>query len=131
VTTRRAGRARLKLLFVCSRNRWRSPTGEEVFRRRGLDTRSVGTSPHARRSVTADDLRWADVVLVMEAKHRQQLRARYARLLEHKPLHVLRIRDLYRPMDPELVSLLCARVEPILAALETDAPSSHASDDER
>lgn len=121
---------RLKLLFVCSRNRWRSPTGEEVFGRRGYDTRSVGTSPHARRSVTADDLRWADVVLVMEAKHRQQLRARFGRLLEYTPLHVLRIRDLYQPMDPELVSLLRARVEPILAGLQSTA-SSAGDDHER
>lgn len=69
--------------------------------------------------MTADDLRWADVVLVMEAKHRQQLRARYARLLEHTPLHVLRIRDLYKPMDPELISLLQTRVRPILTALQS------------
>lgn len=105
----------LKLLFVCSRNRWRSPTGEEVFRRRGFATRSVGTSPYARRRATAGDMRWADVIFAMESKHRERLRARFGRLLEHKELHVLRIRDLYRPMDPELVSLLESRVESILA----------------
>jgi predicted protein tyrosine phosphatase len=108
---------RPKLLFVCSRNRWRSPTGEEVFARRGFETRSVGTSPAARRRATAQDVRWADVIFVMEAKHRERLRARFGRLLAHKPLHVLRIRDRYRAMDPELVTLLEARVDPILAQL--------------
>ncbi|MCH9679946.1 MAG: phosphotyrosine protein phosphatase [Deltaproteobacteria bacterium] len=114
----------MKLLFVCSRNRWRSPTAEEVFRRKGWQTRSVGTSPHARRRVRADDLRWADVVFAMEARHRQRLRARFGRLLDHKELYVLRIRDLYRPMDPELVSLLRSRVQPILTRLSAAAHES-------
>ncbi|WP_075803202.1 low molecular weight protein tyrosine phosphatase family protein [Pseudomonas putida] len=95
------------LLFVCSRNQWRSPTAETMWRRRaGFSARSAGTSPNARRSVGPTDIRWADVIFVMERKHLQRLQAEYARLLEHKRVHVLDIPDDFRYMDPELVSML-------------------------
>ena len=98
---------RLNVLFVCSRNQWRSPTGEQVWRRNSrVNARSAGTSAGARRVVSAADLAWADVVLVMEDKHRSRLLADYRQLLQHKPLHVLDIPDDYKYMDPELVELL-------------------------
>ena len=98
---------RLNLLFVCSRNQWRSPTGEQVWRRHpDVIARSAGTSASARRVLSADDLAWADVVLVMEDKHRSRLLAEYRALLLHKPLHVLDIPDQYKYMDPDLVELL-------------------------
>jgi predicted protein tyrosine phosphatase len=98
---------RLNVLFVCSRNQWRSPTGEQVWRRHPrVQARSAGTSSGARRVVSAADLEWADVVLVMEDKHKSRLLAGYRSLLLHKPLHVLDIPDDYKYMDPELVALL-------------------------
>ena len=98
---------RLNLLFVCSRNQWRSPTGEQVWRRHPrVNARSAGTSAGARRVVSAADLAWADVVLVMEEKHKSRLLAEHRALLQHKTLHVLDIPDDYRYMDPELVALL-------------------------
>ena len=98
---------RVNVLFVCSRNQWRSPTGEQVWRRHPqVNARSAGTSAGARRVVSAADLAWADVVLVMEDKHRSRLLAEYRQLLQHKPLHVLDIPDDYKYMDPELVELL-------------------------
>lgn len=103
------------LLFICSRNQWRSPTAEKVFAGRpGIDVRSAGTSPKARRRVTMPDLRWADIVFVMETKHRQQLLARFRQFVRTKSIVVLNIRDDYRPMDPELIALLEARVTPHL-----------------
>ncbi len=100
-------RERLNLLFVCSRNQRRSPTGEQVWRRHPrVNVRSAGTSAGARRVVSADDLAWADVVLVMEDKHKSRLLADYRALMLHKPLHVLDIPDDYKYMDPELVELL-------------------------
>jgi predicted protein tyrosine phosphatase len=99
--------ARLKVLFVCSLNRWRSPTAEQVWRRDPrVDARSAGTSTGARHPVSADDLAWADVVVVMEDKHRSRLLAQFRALLAHKPMHVLDIPDEYKYMDPDLVELL-------------------------
>lgn len=98
---------RLHVLFVCSRNQWRSPTAEQVWRRHpALAVRSGGTSPNARHPVSAADVQWADVILVMEEKHASRLRAAFRQQLDHKPVHVLDIPDEYRYMDPELVALL-------------------------
>ncbi|QBF27222.1 phosphotyrosine protein phosphatase [Pseudomonas tructae] len=105
------------LLFVCSRNQWRSPTAETIWRRRpGFTARSAGTSPNARKPVGPADIRWADVIFVMERKHQQRLQAQYAPLLEHKQLHVLEIPDDFHYMDPELVTMLEDTVTPYLTA---------------
>lgn len=96
----------MRILVLCSRNQWRSPTAEEVFRGRpGLSVRSAGTSPKARRRVSQRDIDWADVIVVMETKHRDMLRKRFGRPLP-VPVEVLHIPDEYRFMDPELVGLL-------------------------
>lgn len=105
----------MNVLFICSRNQWRSPTAEKIWRGHpGLSVRSAGTSPSARHPVTEGDLRWADVIFVMEAKHKKRLKAEYTRILEHKIIHVLDIPDEYPYMDPELVELLTQSVGSVL-----------------
>ncbi|ATM77071.1 MULTISPECIES: low molecular weight protein tyrosine phosphatase family protein [Serratia] len=105
----------MNVLFVCSRNQWRSPTAERIWQRTpGLTARSAGTSRHAIKTVTPELLRWADMIFVMEQKHKNRLVAEYRRLLEHKPLHVLDIPDDYQYMDPELITLLEQSTEPFL-----------------
>jgi len=107
--------APLKILFVCSLNRWRSPTAERVWARHPrVDARSAGTSSGARHPVSAADLAWADVVVAMEDKHRARLLADFRALLAHKPVHVLDIPDDYKFMDPDLVELLRAPVAALL-----------------
>lgn len=106
----------LKVLFVCSRNQWRSPTAEQIWRRHpALSVRSVGTSPNARRRVSEQDLHWADAIFVMEEKHKSRLLAEYGPVLENKAIHVLDIPDEYKYMDPELVEELERSVSAILA----------------
>lgn len=79
---------KVNLLFVCSRNRWRSPTAEAVWRKHpDVRVRSAGTSARARRRVSEQDLRWADVVFVLEEKHQKRLVAEFHRATQHKPLH--------------------------------------------
>lgn len=107
--------ARTHVLFVCSRNQWRSPTAEQVWRRHpALAVRSGGTSPNARHPVSADDIAWAHVIFVMEEKHKSRLLAEYRRMLEGKTIHVLDLPDEYRYMDAELVDLLRQSVGAIL-----------------
>jgi predicted protein tyrosine phosphatase len=97
----------MNILFICSRNQWRSPTAEQVWRDHpGLSVKSAGTSRNAKKSVTADMLKWADVVFTMEQKHKNRLVADFSRILEHKPIHVLDIPDDYQYMDPDLVSIV-------------------------
>ena len=71
-----------------------------------LSVRSAGTSPNARRKVSVDDVRWADVILVMEEKHKSRLVAEFNGLVHGKPIHVLDIPDEYKFMDPELIEQL-------------------------
>lgn len=106
----------LNVLFVCSRNQWRSPTGEAVFRNMaGVSTRSAGTSRNARRKLSLADIRWADLILVMEEKHASRIRSDFRQDVRHKALHVLDIPDDYRFMDPELIELLREAAGPLIA----------------
>ncbi|MGH1541181.1 MAG: low molecular weight protein tyrosine phosphatase family protein [Arenicella sp.] len=102
------------LLFICSRNQWRSPTAEKIYKQRGYSARSAGTSPNANRTVTMNDIRWSDQVFVMEKKHKNRLIAQFTRLLEHKTIHILDIPDDYKFMDPELIEVLEDTIDPYL-----------------
>lgn len=73
-TSRRAGP--LRVLFICSRNRRRSPTAEAVFSGRDdLDVASAGLAPDAEEVVNAETLAWAEIIVVMEKAHRARLHA--------------------------------------------------------
>ena len=109
----------VNLLFVCSMNQWRSPTAENVYRRRdGIQARSRGTSPNARRTIAAEDLLWADLIIVMEFKHRTLLVRRFPLETHHKEIHVLDVPDTYQYMDPELIEEITAAVDPIISRFQ-------------
>ncbi len=100
------------LLFICSRNEWRSRTAETLFRRDDRFTvRSAGTSPRARIRVNRELLEWADTVFVMEDKHRAYLLDRFGRGNWSDQIVVLDIPDEYQYMDAELAAELRAAVE--------------------
>ena len=104
-----------KLLFICSRNRWRSPTAEALFNGvNGRQARSGGTEPGARVKITAGHLGWADLIFVMEKKHLRRLRAKFQDELIGKRVVCLHIPDDYKFMQPELVDLLQATISPHL-----------------
>ncbi len=95
------------ILFICSKNQWRSPTAEAVWRNHpDLNVRSAGTSASAKKAVSAKDIEWADIIFAMEQKHKKRLKQQFAIQLEHIPLHVLDIPDDYPYMDPELIQIL-------------------------
>jgi predicted protein tyrosine phosphatase len=103
------------VLFLCSRNRLRSPTAEQVFADwPNVETASAGLAPDAEEVVTPELLEWADVVFVMERAHRTKLSSRFARHLQGKRVVVLDIPDDYDFMQPELVALLKTKVPPHL-----------------
>ena len=110
----------IRLLFICSRNQWRSPTGEAIFRRvEGIEARSAGTSKSARRRVSVGAIRWADLILVMEEKHSARLRAEFRQEVTHKQVHILDIPDDYAYMDEELIELISEKTQPLIEAFET------------
>jgi len=105
----------INLLFICSRNQWRSPTAEEIWRKiPGYQVKSAGTSPKAKRTVGPADIRWANLIFVMEKKHKNRLVAQFTRMLDHTPIHILDIPDEYQYMDQELIEELEEKVSAIV-----------------
>jgi predicted protein tyrosine phosphatase len=105
----------VRILFICTQNKLRSPTAEVLFSiYKGLEVSSAGTAPKAETPVSADLIGWADTIFVMENHHREKLRRHYGSLLASKRLVVLRIPDEYTFMQPELVTLLKTKVLPHL-----------------
>ncbi|MGJ4729002.1 low molecular weight protein tyrosine phosphatase family protein [Luteimonas sp. SDU101] len=105
------------VLFVCGKNRLRSPTAKQVFANwPGVETASAGTSHDADCPVSAELIGWADSVLVMEASHRAKIAVRFQPQLRGKRVAVLGIPDQYEYMAPELVQLLQEKVPRYLPA---------------
>jgi predicted protein tyrosine phosphatase len=105
----------MNLLFVCSANRLRSPTAEQVFAgKSGIETDSAGLLNTADTVLSAEQVEWADVIFVMEKRHRTKLSQKFASYLKGKRVICLDIPDDYGFMQPELVALLERKVAPFL-----------------
>ena len=101
----------MNLLFVCSENRLRSPTGEEVFSAyEGINAIGAGTNSDAETTVSGDLIEWADVIFVMEKSHKNKVSKKFKDLLKDKKLVCLDIPDNYDRMDPVLIRILENRV---------------------
>ncbi|GAB1257900.1 low molecular weight protein tyrosine phosphatase family protein [Aurantivibrio plasticivorans] len=97
----------MNLLFVCSENRLRSPTGEEVFSAYdGIAAIGCGTNKDAETPISGDLIEWADIIFVMEKSRRNKVKKKFKELLASKRLICLDIPDNYDRMDPFLVRLL-------------------------
>lgn len=105
----------INLLFVCSLNRRRSRTAEKIYNDRNLVyAKSAGIQTGASNIISPPLIKWAEVVLVMEDKHRDQLLTQFPEELCSTELEVLGIPDEFRYMDSELVKKLTSLVDPIL-----------------
>ncbi len=98
-------------MFVCGRNQWRSPTAEQLYRSDPrVAVRSAGVSAKSRHQISAADIQWADLILVMETEYGSWIRARF-RGAPLPPIKSLDIPDEYEFMDEELVTAIKAAVE--------------------
>ncbi|WP_321814382.1 MULTISPECIES: low molecular weight protein tyrosine phosphatase family protein [unclassified Paraburkholderia] len=105
----------MRALFICSRNRLRSPTAEQVFASwPGIETASAGTAPDAEEQVSSEHIRWAEVILVMERSHKSRLSRQFGDALKGKKIVCLDIPDKYTFMQPELITLLEQRAGSVL-----------------
>jgi predicted protein tyrosine phosphatase len=105
----------IKLLFICSLNRWRSPTAEQIFSGYpGIETSSAGINRHADNPVTSELIEAADIIFVMEKAHKAKLAQRFSGCLHKKRIICLNIPDQYKYMDEKLIAILHARVTPFL-----------------
>lgn len=105
----------MNLLFICSRNLWRSPTAEAIYNdRQDLNVRSAGTEPSARIRVNSRMINWADIIFVMEKKHKQRLTEKFPFESNSKRIIILDIPDEYKFMDEELIQNIKVSVSPYL-----------------
>ena len=113
-----------RVLFVCSQNKLRSPTAEQVFSNRaGFEVASAGTDRSAGNPVSAEALAWADVIFVMKRAHRNKLAKGFREHLKNKRVICLDIPDDYEFMDPVLIRMLESRAGRFLSRPAPARPS--------
>jgi predicted protein tyrosine phosphatase len=100
-----------KLLFICSQNKLRSPTAENVFAKaEGWEVRSAGLNHNAIIPLGAEDVQWADYIFVMEPTHKKKLQEKFKALLKNQKVICLNIPDNYEYMDEALVNIFKNRI---------------------
>ena len=101
-----------KLLFVCTGNRDRSPTAEDLFRNsKEYEAKSAGTHAFATQRVSQELIDWADKIFVMselEDQHLTFLETNFN--LKGKAVYDLDIPDRYERGSQELINLLASRL---------------------
>lgn len=109
--------APVKILFVCGRNKRRSPTAGRIFRKDPrMHVRAVGLGETSPRRVTQADVEWADLILPMERKNAVRLKVMFPGVDPFPDIEILDIHDDYTFMDKKLIGVLEETVEAALAA---------------
>jgi len=105
-----------KLLFVCSGNRDRSPTAEDLFKNSDTyEAKSAGTHDSATQKITQDLVSWSDIIFVMSERldgHLSFLGETFD--LTGKEVHDLDIPDEYDRGDPALVAIIREKLRPYI-----------------
>ncbi|RZK58560.1 MAG: protein tyrosine phosphatase [Pedobacter sp.] len=105
----------MNILFVCSRNKWRSATAETIYQNHPIhQVRSAGTASSARIKINAKMINWADLIFVMEKRHKQILYEHFLTDVEDKEMIELDIPDDYQYMDEELIVEIQTKVSAYL-----------------
>ena len=101
----------IRALFICTQNRLRSPTAEQVFSSwANVETDSAGLGNDADVRLSVEQVEWATLIFVMEKAHRNKLSKQFKAHLNGKRVICLDIPDDYDYMQPELIRLLEAKV---------------------
>lgn len=100
-----------KVLFLCSKNKLRSPTAEAVFSDvEEWDVYSAGISSDAEIHVSLEDVVWADYIFVMEKSHKKKLSNQFGSVINEQLVISLDIPDNYQYMDKELIKIFKEKV---------------------
>ena len=102
----------MNILFVCSKNQWRRPTAAAIYKNRSdINVRSAGTSSTARIKISEKNIQWADVIFVMEKKHKTIIMQKFSFEIDHKIIISLEIPDDFQFMDIELINDIKTKVD--------------------
>ena len=105
------------ILFICSKNKLRSPTAEQIYsKRKDLSVLSAGLSNDAGYKVSAELIEWAELIFVMEKAHQAKLRKKFKPYLKDQRVIVLEIPDIYDFMEPSLIEELSKKLSGYIGA---------------
>jgi predicted protein tyrosine phosphatase len=95
------------VLFICSQNKLRSPTAENIFADiEGFEVLSAGLNNDAEVPLTSSLVEWADTLFVMEKAHKNKLQKKFRKYIIKQRVICLNISDDYEFMDPNLIEIL-------------------------
>lgn len=107
------------ILFVCTYNKMRSRTGEEIYRYdERFNVKSAGINTDAPQQVDDELLEWADYVVVMEDLHVRWILYYFPESAQLTEIIKLDIPDAYYFMEAELVLMIKDRFEEKLRQFE-------------
>lgn len=102
----------MNILFVCSLNQWRSPTAENIYKNHsGINVKSAGTEPSAKIKLNSKIIDWADLIFVMEKKHKQRMLENFPIESKRKKIVILDIQDEFKYMNKELIEEIKSMVD--------------------
>ncbi|MBI2102698.1 phosphotyrosine protein phosphatase [Candidatus Woesearchaeota archaeon] len=93
----------MNVLFICNQNRNRSKLAEHIFQNK-FNTQSAGL--YNSKPLHEKQLRWADIVVVMEEEQRQEVEKRFPELSVQKRILSFDIPDVYNYDNPQLKEIL-------------------------
>ena len=97
----------MKILFVCTQNKCRSPTAEWMYSRNSEHSvASAGVATDAENPIDRDMLAWADRIFFFERQHRSKIRKFAPDLYGKLKIECLYVPDEYEYKNPQLITLL-------------------------
>jgi protein-tyrosine phosphatase len=79
-----------------------------------FDVKSCGTSPQSRIKINEKLIRWADVIYVMEKRHKEIITQQFRNGIQGKTIKTLFIPDEFELMDERLIEILKEKIMPPL-----------------
>jgi predicted protein tyrosine phosphatase len=115
----------MKVLFVCTANKLRSPTAEDVFRDfPGIEAISAGTDQEAPTPLTKELVASADLIFAMENHHRERIRKKFKQRPADNRIITLNIPDEFERGDPYLIELLEKKATHVIRRFQLQAGQS-------
>jgi predicted protein tyrosine phosphatase len=105
----------IRALFICGKARARGPTAAQIASGwDGVQSDCAGLSEDADDLLSLEQLEWADIIFVMETRHKTRLLSKFGGAVRGRRVIGLDVPDLYSFMQPELVEILTRKIGPHL-----------------
>ena len=102
-------------LFICGKARMRSPTAADIAASwKGVTTDFAGLSHDADEKLSQEQLAWADIIFVMEARQAKRLKNLLPAMLRGKRVVTLNVPDRFTFMESALIAILEPKLRAVL-----------------